>query len=82
MSRCNQTAFDDLDALLTREETAVALSARGFPTAKASLATRASRGGGPVYRLFGRRPLYRWGDALEWAEERMGAPRRSSSKQK
>jgi hypothetical protein len=28
---------------------------------------RATRGGGPRYRLFGRKPLYRWGDALEWA---------------
>ena len=32
-----------------------------------TLATKASRGGGPPYRLFGRKPLYRWGDGLDWA---------------
>jgi hypothetical protein len=33
----------------------------------------------PPYRLFGRVPLHRWGDALAWAEGRLSEPRRSTS---
>ena len=39
----------------------------------------ATRGGGPIYQLFGRKPLYRWGDALEWAQSRLSKPIRSTS---
>jgi hypothetical protein len=66
----------DLDQLLTLDQTAVALTAAGFPVKSATLATKASRGGGPSFRLFGSEPLYRWGDALDWAHSRMTAPRR------
>jgi hypothetical protein len=69
----------DLDALLTREKVAAALTEAGFPVRSATLATKASRGGGPPYRLYGRRPLYRWGDALEWAVRRTTEPACSSS---
>jgi integrase len=57
-----------------------------------SLATKASRGGGPPYRLFGARPLYRrglyresggrerrWGHSLNWAQSRLSEPMRSTS---
>ena len=64
---------DDFDALLGRRATAAALTAAGFPIAPATLATRASRGGGPKFRGFGRHPLYRWGDSLEWARSRLSA---------
>jgi hypothetical protein len=67
------------DAILTRMQTGAALRAAGFPVADKSLATRASRGGGPPYRRFGARVLYRWGDALAWAESRLSDPIRSSS---
>jgi hypothetical protein len=67
------------DTLLTREQVALALTALGFQTKKSTLATKAVRGGGPVYRLFGKRPLYRWADAIEWAESKMSAPRRNTS---
>jgi hypothetical protein len=70
---------DDADTLLTRAALAQALSDAGFPVSKATLATKASRGGGPPFRKFGPRPLYRWGDALEWARSRLGAPMRSTS---
>jgi hypothetical protein len=63
---------NDLDTLLTREAAAAALTAAGFPTSPATLATKASRGGGPAFRKFGPRPLYRWGDAVEWAQTRLG----------
>ena len=64
----------DIDSMLTRDAVAAALSAAGFPVSGATLATKATRGGGPPYQLFGRRPLYRWGDALEWARGRLSAP--------
>jgi hypothetical protein len=69
----------DPETLLRRTACAEALSARGYPTSDKTLATKASRGGGPPYRSFGRIPLYRWGDALAWAEGRLSAVRRSSS---
>jgi hypothetical protein len=67
------------EALLRRRATAEALTAVGFPTSDKTLATKATRGGGPPYRSFGRVPLYRWGDALAWAEGRLTPPRRSTS---
>ena len=69
-----------LDTMLTRDAVAAALTDAGFPVSAATLATKATRGGGPAYRLFGRRPLYRWADALEWARgrrrRRLRTPRR------
>jgi hypothetical protein len=62
------------DALLTRDAVATALTDAGFPVSGATLATKATRGGGPPYRLFGRRPLYLWSDALAWARGRLSAP--------
>ena len=67
------------EALLTRSQTAEELVKAGFPVSAKTLATKASRGGGPPYSLFGPRPLYRWRDALVWAHSRMTPPRRSSS---
>jgi hypothetical protein len=55
---------DDPETLLTRNDTAAALTAAGFPISPATLATKASRGGGPAFRKFGPKPLYRWADAL------------------
>ena len=69
----------ELEALLTRTRTAANLVEAGFPVSSKTLATKASRGGGPPYSLFGPRPLYRWRDALVWAHSRMTPPRRSSS---
>jgi hypothetical protein len=73
------TIPDNPEQLLRRRRTAEALTEAGFPTAEATLATKASRGGGPPFRSFGRIPLYRWGDALTWAKSRLSAPRGSTS---
>jgi len=70
---------DDLDALLTRVDCAAALSEAGFPTSPKTLATKASRGGGPPFRRWGSKPLYPWGSSLSWAMERLGPPMRSTS---
>jgi hypothetical protein len=67
------------DRLLTREQTAAALTAEGFPVRAKTLSTKATRGGGPPYALFSGRALYRWGDALDWARGLMTPPRRSTS---
>jgi hypothetical protein len=56
------------DLLLTRRDAAAALTEAGYPTRPATLATKASRGGGPPFRKYGRRVLYRWADCLGWAE--------------
>jgi hypothetical protein len=61
----------DPDALLTRPRTAAALTESGFPTSAGTLATKATRGGGPPFSHFGPRVLYRWGDALAWAHARL-----------
>jgi hypothetical protein len=58
-------------SFLTRNATADALTEAGFPMSPATLATKATRGGGPPFRRFGRRPLYKWGDALRWAKSRL-----------
>jgi hypothetical protein len=70
---------DNPDLLLTRGRTAQALTEAGFPVKAKTLATKATRGGGPPYRKFGLRVLYRWGDALAWAEGRLSAAYCSTS---
>jgi hypothetical protein len=69
----------DPDALLTRRQNADALTEAGYPTKSGTLATKATRGGGPPFRRWGRKPLYRWGDSLDWARSGLGPPLRSTS---
>ena len=69
----NQISLEP-DALLTREQAAAALTDAGFPIKAKTLATKATRGGGPLFQRFGSRPLYRWGNALEWAQTRLSKP--------
>jgi hypothetical protein len=59
-----------LDTQLTRPEASVALKAKGFDVSPATLASLATRGGGPRYRVFMGTARYRWGDLLPWAEAR------------
>jgi hypothetical protein len=70
---------DNLDALVTRDKAVAALTERGYPTSPKSLATMATRGGGPSFHHFGPRVLYRWRDALTWAEKRLSRPMSSTS---
>jgi hypothetical protein len=69
----------NLDMVLSRKAVAEALTSAGFPIKATTLATMATRGGGPAFRLFGRKPIYRWKDALEWAEGRLSPPVHSTS---
>jgi len=70
---------DDPELRLTRDAAAAALTKAGFPIRMATLATLASRGGGPPFRKFGARPLYQWSDLLAWAQSRLGPPKHSTS---
>jgi hypothetical protein len=67
------------DAWLNRAEAAAALTAHGLPTKPAGLAAMATRGGGPPFKNWGARTLYRWGDVWEWAQKRLNTPRRRRS---
>jgi hypothetical protein len=58
------------DALLTRRQLADESARAGFPIAKATLDSMASRGTGPTFRRYGRACLYMWGDFLEWVSSR------------
>lgn len=75
----NQMISPDPNTMLRRAAVAEALTAAGFPITPSTLATKASRGDGPHYRSFGRVVVYRWADALTWAEGRLSPPRRSTS---
>ena len=67
-------ATENLDTqFYTRDQAALLLQGKGLKIAPASLATMASRGGGPRYFKFGKRAVYREGDLLEWVAELLGA---------
>ena len=70
---------DNPDALLGREAAARALTAVGYVTSPATLATKATRGNGPAYRIFGKRAIYRWGDLIAWAEANTAPFRQNTS---
>jgi hypothetical protein len=67
------------DTLLRRAELADALTRVGYPTATATLATKAVRGGGPPFQYYGRIPLYTWGGGLAWAQSRLSPTVASTS---
>lgn len=58
------------DSWLTRQEASAALKTRGYDVAAATLASLATKGRGPKYRLFMGVAKSRWGDLIEWAESR------------
>ena len=69
----------DGDPFYRRGKLVEKLNEAGFPITKATLETMACRGGGPPFRKFGRYPLYRFSEALAWANARMGESRSSTS---
>ena len=52
---------------------------RGIPCSQKTLAKLACIGGGPIYRLFGRIPLYSIADLDAYAEAKLSKPVRSTS---
>jgi hypothetical protein len=70
-----ETAFTgDLYVRLSRVEAAEALSRAGYKISPCTLATLASRGGGPPYAKFGTKPIYTLAELLAWAEGRVSQP--------
>ncbi|HEY3910622.1 MAG TPA: DNA-binding protein [Stellaceae bacterium] len=62
-----------------RKGAAVFLAGQGFEISAATLATMATRGGGPVFQRFGRKPVYTEDDLLAWATGRLSPPMTSTS---
>jgi hypothetical protein len=60
----------DPDVLLDRTQAAMALTSHGYRISAATLATLASRGGGPDFERYGPYALYPWGNTLDWAKNR------------
>jgi hypothetical protein len=58
------------EPFLNREQAAAALTKHGYKIARATLATMASRGQGPVYKKWGAQTLYRLSDLLAWAKSK------------
>ena len=52
---------------------------RGIPCSEKTLAKLACIGGGPVYRLFGRIPLYSIADLDAYADSKLSKPVHSTS---
>lgn len=67
------------EPMLRRKAAAKYLTERGLPIAPQTLAKYAVTGGGPVYRRFGRIPLYRAADLDSWALARLGPAQSSTS---
>jgi hypothetical protein len=66
--------FDRDSRRFVRESAAKFLTEQGLPTSPATLATLASRGGGPSYAVYGRRAIYSEADLIDWAIKRLGKP--------
>ena len=65
---------------LRRRAAAEYMRARwGIPCSEKTLAKIACVGGGPIYRLFGRIPLYLIADLDAYAEAKLSKPVRSTS---
>ncbi len=63
------------DDVLNRRDLAKYLTEAGYPIALSTLENKASKGSGPPYALWLGRALYRWGDAIAWAQDQTEAPR-------
>ena len=70
------------DARLSRKHIAQALTDCGFPTSEKTLATKASRGGGPPYQRYGRIAIYTWSKTIDWILAELGKPARNASEHK
>jgi hypothetical protein len=68
------TVTDKPTTRLDSAQLADALTREGFRIAKATLDTKACRGGGPPFRKFGRRRIYEWDTSIEWAQSQLSEP--------
>ena len=63
------------DVLLRRLAAADALGRLGCPLSPCTLASMATRGGGPRFSKVGNKSLYRYSDLVAWLQERLAATR-------
>jgi len=68
------------DKYLDRAEAADHLTERGLRISKTTLQKFATIGGGPSYQRFGHRAVYTVANLDAWAERKLSAPLRSTSK--
>lgn len=61
----------NIEKFVDRASVSAFLRDQGLPVSKKTLDRMAVNGGGPPFRYFGRKPLYRLSEALAWAESRM-----------
>jgi hypothetical protein len=64
---------------LDQDQAARYLEEKGLKIAPKTLGKLRVIGGGPAYRKFGRKPIYDPSDLESWAEQKLGALRRSTS---
>jgi hypothetical protein len=64
----------DPGTFFTRPQLSDTLEECGIPLSADTLATKATRGGGPPFRIFGKSAVYQWADVVEWVRETMGEP--------
>jgi hypothetical protein len=64
---------------LDRAEAADYLTGRGLKIKKGTLQKYATTGGGPPYRRFGNKTVYTPDGLDRWVEQKLSAPRRSTS---
>jgi hypothetical protein len=76
--------FDSIPAgaRLSRKQTAQALTECGIPTSEKTLSTKASRGGGPPYQLYGKVSVYTWSETIDWVLATLSKPARNASEHK
>jgi hypothetical protein len=67
------------DERLNSRQVAAALTAIGLPTSSATLNTKACRGDGPPYQLYGRIRVYTWGRVVAWVNAKLGDPAASAT---
>jgi hypothetical protein len=73
--------MSDEETYLNTDQAAQLLTDMGLPTAPGTLTKLRCVGGGPTFSKWGRLPVYRPPNLREWAAEKLGRPRRSSSDQ-
>ena len=67
------------DRYMTCEEAAAYIQDRGLQVSKNTLQKYATTGGGPLYRRFGNKSVYTAADLDAWIEQKLSAPKRSTS---
>jgi hypothetical protein len=70
------------EKFLRRREAATFLTEQlGLPTSFSELQKLACVGGGPAYEIYGKYAVYRPGNLIAWAKDKLSPPRHSTSEE-